>query len=929
MKRNNFIKFILIPILFLFGLSLLAAFISFSKSDHIILGGDLYYPLDPQLDVSRTLFAWDERYATGQTSEGRHIPSFLFFLFFSFLSKLSIPLFVSQKIAIFLIFSLTAPAMYYLILVVRRFQQKEVSFRTSLVAFFGAFFYNFNLWNLFNWSAPSVHLQISYLAAPLILAFFIQGIRKKSYFYAILIALISVLFTPAASNPIYILNIFWPVVFFVVFFLIRKAFLRDWESFFSSLVFSLVTAIIFILINLWWMLPMVETLKNSVGTISNSNSFWEWLNQKSERSSFLNIFRLVNHEAWKHSISGNLIIASACTYIHNMIFVVLSFIFPFLAFLKLLQRKNRFFVLYFSIMAVTMIFLAKGVHMPLGNINEFLHQKILIFKLYRSIEWYTPMIVLSLAYLIGEGALFVYDFLIKLKKARKARLSIFALICVFFVYSYPFWVGKVVHQGIEEKEIANSYFVKIPSWYFESANWINMQKENFRIMSLPSLALYYHTNWGFSGGELGTLLLDKPIINNTFGKGVVKDLSFSMINLLADRNNNESKDFTHVLGLMNAKYAILRRDAADWYSGENKMKEPDLSLMSERLNKSSGLSIKKTIGDLTFFENNNFLPKIYIPQEIIISQRPLNDFFRIVSDEDWKMGSAVFFEEQNQNKTEHLKKLRMQLSDEKATPTLEFKKINPTKYRIRVHSATGEFPLIFSENFHDGWKSYLVKPDEIQLLNFKTQTLNKSQISDYKILDGNDENQANKEDLGDFIQRGWVTSLGDQKEKTIEHMKWNENEQKRELDYMEKYSIDFISKKIQGTIQNDNLPEGDFWEIWSASESDIKSASFIQDDNIIELSEKNHLIANGYANGWLINASELCQQLGDQDPKANDGFCIRNPDGSYDFEMIVEFWPQRLLYVGAGMSLTTLLSCITYLLYNWRRKKHGTISKNL
>lgn len=42
--------------------------------------------------------------------------------------------------------------------------------------------------------------------------------------------------------------------------------------------------------------------------------------------------------------------------------------------------------------------------------------------------------------------------------------------------------------------------------------------------------------------------------------------------------------------------------------------------------------------------------------------------------------------------------------------------------------------------------------------------------------------------------------------------------------------------------------------------------------------------------------------------------CIRNEDGSYDIEMIIEFWPQRWFYVGLVISGTTLFLCLAYLL---------------
>ena len=78
-----------------------------------------------------------------------------------------------------------------------------------------------------------------------------------------------------------------------------------------------------------------------------------------------------------------------------------------------------------------------------------------------------------------------------------------------------------------------------------------------------------------------------------------------------------------------------------------------------------------------------------------------------------------------------------------------------------------------------------------------------------------------------------------------------------------------------------------------------------------ELPKENHFIANGYANGWLINAEELCQ---------SGEWCVKHPDGTYDMELIIEFWPQRLFYVGAGISLTTLALCVGYLVWRFVRK---------
>ncbi len=72
------------------------------------------------------------------------------------------------------------------------------------------------------------------------------------------------------------------------------------------------------------------------------------------------------------------------------------------------------------------------------------------------------------------------------------------------------------------------------------------------------------------------------------------------------------------------------------------------------------------------------------------------------------------------------------------------------------------------------------------------------------------------------------------------------------------------------------------------------------------VSDKNHIIASAHANGWWIDPSELPDD-------------IRNDAGEY--EIVIEFWPQRYFYIGLVISGLTLLGCIGYLVYDWRKRR--------
>ncbi|MBU3957240.1 hypothetical protein KKI19_03155 [Patescibacteria group bacterium] len=65
--------------------------------------------------------------------------------------------------------------------------------------------------------------------------------------------------------------------------------------------------------------------------------------------------------------------------------------------------------------------------------------------------------------------------------------------------------------------------------------------------------------------------------------------------------------------------------------------------------------------------------------------------------------------------------------------------------------------------------------------------------------------------------------------------------------------------------------------------------------------EERHLLVNGYANSWYVTPEDS--------------------DGKENYELVIEFWPQRIFYVGLGISLVALLGCLGYLGYDFTKRK--------
>ena len=138
---------------------------------------------------------------------------------------------------------------------------------------------------------------------------------------------------------------------------------------------------------------------------------------------------------------------------------------------------------------------------------------------------------------------------------------------------------------------------------------------------------------------------------------------------------------------------------------------------------------------------------------------------------------------------------------------LEFIKINPTKYRVRVIGATGPYNLVFSEAFNKGWRVY------------------------------NDGRKLLGDSSGDI-----------------------------EASYLQG---DVVERKFEGSLSKTGLLDVFFKK---------------------SVPEDQHYLSNGYSNTWLINPGDVSDQV--------------------TYEVVVEFIPQKLFYMGSITSLLTVATCL-------------------
>lgn len=191
--------------------------------------------------------------------------------------------------------------------------------------------------------------------------------------------------------------------------------------------------------------------------------------------------------------------------------------------------------------------------------------------------------------------------------------------------------------------------------------------------------------------------------------------------------------------------------------------------------------------------------------------------------------------------------------------SVEYKAVNMWKDRVILHGVNSSFLLIDPEKYSEKLKAYAISPE-----SYKTSNMS----NDYSISESESNRQATKIEVGIFLKDGLIATSGSK----------------------------FISKNFDGSIRNDNLSNGNFYDSWFTK----------------SITEDLHFEVNSYGNSWWIDIEDLCK---------NDEVCRKNEDGTFDIELIIENKMLKWLYIGLLISGTILTGYVGYLGYDWRKRR--------
>lgn len=613
----------------------------------------------------------------------------------------------------------------------------------------------------------------------------------------------------------------------------------------------LISLFTFLLLQFWFIPTFATYFGNFTGV--SSSRYQNSVIEKSLDRNSLSISSIFSLKGWFDPIYQNTMSPAILSIWYISAFAVFSLI--IVTAIKV-GRNDRNITLTLLCLILLFVFVLKGSRPPVTSVLPFLYQKIFLLQLFRSLHHF--MFVLTFAVCL----IFSYTGYRRFTKSS-ALLTLVLWGSIFFYPSLIKRFGPNVQSYTVPDEISN---------FIEQ---LFNQDLKYKTVFLPASG---STIRGRGGGGDPTVYYNNkyPLFSDSYQTNWT-----SYIVGLAERLLYEGDTASlNLLSILNVKYIIVRPGVVSPHMPWGRKYSFDG--VNTLLGRSDSVFPKEKYGSYNVFELIDFVPYIY--KSTPTSKYCNRNINRTLEDDVLiqNMMACVDVEYGSDPNSSQ-------------NPIIEYRSVNPSKSYVNIKNASGLVPVILQESYNTGWKAYIKDADKTLSKNDVTGS---SLTSDYKILAGNGGSQATKDDIVNFVNNGWLSTLGNMKPASKKHYVTVNGVS--HVGSAETYSIGFVSKLIKGTIQNDNLPIGTPWETWFPY-------------SMQQIPDESHYLDGIYANGWLIDVEQLCKQ---------PHLCNKNNDGTYNISVIFEFWPQRLFYIGLCISSITAVAMLILLTISF--KKCGT-----
>jgi len=904
-KKTFYIE---ILILFLISFTILNWF----RGDYFIKNVDSFFGLNSETEFLENLFSW--KY---MESMGHNWPTFNllpFNLLSLFFNRIGLDIIDSQKIIIFFLFFCSMLSMW--ILTRKIFREKNLVDGLSRLS--SAILYVVNPFTMsFIWWHQML-IEFFWVILPILFFIFWEYIERKEVSFNLI--LIFIVF----------INIFSPGINFVTIFLMILLF--------SSLFFYLIITkkeklidlskkvIILLIITLfsmsWFLFPFFMNIRSFYqdSLLRSDGDKSSILQFSSKYSSILNTMKLVGLHTLYIKWRNDSYYSWTDYYLNNLFFKSITILIPILSLSSLLffdKKDERYgYLIFFFILSLSSLFLMKGYSPPFKEINYNLLE--LPFGTFFRHPYDKFAIILVLSY-----CLMFSFFLNKLFKNFSKNLKIFGfflgiLITIFLIYGYPIWNGDVIFDG---GEYIPSYRIKIPTYYYDLTVF-SKEDEDFKVLQIPfSYLPTSHSSYMWENGIQSNsdpiiqyFLENKPVVRFLNSNNFSNNIIYNLYDLFENYKYDRSELFS-LLRIIGVKYIVFHEDWNDFFNSPAIKKEDYELILNCDEKKYDSIKFDGT-NKTIFFQNFTFSDDFTLTTWLKINS--INKFAQIIGNENnWYLREGgsddIYFEVPGGenynfigsiNITKYLGErihLTVLYSPEKNISQLY---INGILKKDKAYLGNVSHIMNKNDNLCLGFCGYPSFFDgEIEEITIYDRILTYDEIisdcngfiPDKPIFSLNNKNEGkNRNDIVQIRNYGKLKIIEVKDPYPlvyyITNLTYLDNNESNfsEIDYNELQYKFLNPTKIR--IKMQNVKNQSIVVLNSAFDE-----NWMTTINKNEIDNKNHIIFNGFANGWYI-------------------------EDTGNLDIIIEYKPQRWFYYGTAVSLTTLISCIGYLIYDWKKQ---------
>lgn len=705
-----------------------------------------------------------------------------------------------------------------------------------------------------------------------------------------------------------------------------------------------------------------DALSNSINS-SEQFTLDKEIGLKSQETSLLNLFVFEGKWTWgSKGVNDKVYLPYSLEYKTPIVIVCLYGLLIFsLSFLLFKEVRNNDLSLFFLFFALIILIFTNSLQEPFKDFNLFLYEHVSSYRVFKEIYNKTMGV-----YLFMNTLLFCISFSEVFKKLENRKYLKFSvstvLVIMIGVAGFPFLTGSVIPKG---DKALSTYEINIPEyWEHGIYDFYNESREDRRVFLLPinqDLNIRYFWEGGeYVGVDRANLLIPRSIIayddlgtNNDFSTELIYSTYYAFY-------NNKSA-FKEMLNIMDVG-TIVQRDDLSQESKQPAIKHDESE--KEILNQYSFGELR-SIGELSIFKTSHQDNGIrfYIPSKVVLAENA-SDLSNIVSSPLYERGSAIFFNSQNSNIEKVFPVAGYAVKDALGnvfnSANLSFedgfwsKKVEDCSRGMEGLAAVEQ---IISEDATEGAYSlelrsanhvactHIVLPANLKkggkyIFSFDHKNVKGDSAAYGYILHG-EKDRSSGEDISSPKEE-WHhvgrTIIPEEDINSISIYFYSPSDgtkvvinrfdavsiEKASLEVVplredvlsmppivEYTKIDPTKYKVYVRGAKTKFPLvflESFRKEWKIYISDTGSSdeSFFESYFKDDVMESEHLLVNGYANAWIVDPGQLCAQ-------ANS--CSRNEDGSFDLTLTVEFWPQRLVYLGAILSGSVLIASVGYLLF--------------